>query len=195
MVDRETLAAMSDLLDQKLEERFTEQEQRLDQRFAEQGQRLEARFVEQEQGLDQRFMEQEQRLDQRFVKQEQRFDQRFAEQEQKFEEIFDRKLDQKLDEKLDQKLDEKLDQKLDEKLNPIYNRLDRLESDMKYVRVVQLENNVIPRLNTIEACYLDASRKFVEKAEQIDAMCEDIKTLQVVVESHSQKLNRISVQS
>ena len=179
MVDRETLAAMSDLLDQKLEERFTEQEQRLDQRFAEQGQRLEARFVEQEQGIDQRFMEQEQRLDQRFVKQEQRFDQRFAEQEQKFEEIFDRKLDQKLD----------------EKLNPIYNRLDRLESDMKYVRVVQLENNVIPRLNTIEACYLDASRKFVEKAEQIDAMCEDIKTLQVVVESHSQKLNRISVQS
>lgn len=187
MVDRETLAAMSDLLDQKLEEQFAEQEQRLDQRFAEQGQRLEARFVEQEQGLDQRFMEQEQRLDQRFVKQEQRFDQRFAEQEQKFEEIFDRKLDQKLD--------EKLDQKLDEKLNPIYNRLDRLESDMKYVRVVQLENNVIPRLNTIEACYLDASRKFVEKAEQIDAMCEDIKTLQVVVESHSQKLNRISVQS
>ncbi len=187
MVDRETLAAMSDLLDQKLEERFTEQEQRLDQRFAEQGQRLEARFVEQEQGIDQRFMEQEQRLDQRFVKQEQRFDQRFAEQEQKFEEIFDRKLDQKLD--------EKLDQKLDEKLNPIYNRLDRLESDMKYVRVVQLENNVIPRLNTIEACYLDASRKFVEKAEKIDAMCEDIKTLQVVVESHSQKLNRISVQS
>lgn len=100
-------------------------------------------------------------------------DQRFADQERRF--------------------DEKLDQKLDQKLNPIYDRLDRLESDMKYVRVVQLENNIIPRLNTIEACYLDASRKFAEKAEQIDTMSEDIKTLQIVVESHSRKLNRISV--
>lgn len=90
-------------------------------------------------------------------------------------------------------ISELLDQKLEEKLQPIYGRLDKLETDMNYVRVVQLENNVIPRLNTIEACYLDAAKKFAKKAEKIDAMSEDIKTLQIVVAEHSQKLNRISV--
>lgn len=59
-------------------------------------------------------------------------------------------LDQKLEEKLDQKLEEKLEQKFDQKLAPIYARLDKVESDLSYVRVVQLENTVIPRLNTIE---------------------------------------------
>lgn len=113
--------------------------------------------------------------------------------EQKLEEKLEQKLEQKLDEKLDQKLDEKLDQKLDCKLQPIYDRLDRLESDMKYVRVVQLENNVIPRLNTIEACYVDTAKRYVERTEQIDAMSADIKVLQSVVLDHSQKLSQISV--
>lgn len=109
------------------------------------------------------------------------------------EEKLDQKLEEKLDQKLEEKLDQKLDQKLEEKLQPVYDRLDRLESDMKYVRVVQLENNVIPRLNTIEACYLDTAKRYVERAEQIDAMSSDIRVLQSVVLDHSQKLSRISV--
>lgn len=55
-----------------------------------------------------------------------------------------------MDQKLDQKLEEKLEQKFDQKLAPIYARLDKVESGLTYVRVVQLENTVIPRLNTIE---------------------------------------------
>lgn len=112
-------------------------------------------------------------------------------------ELLEEKLDQKLEEKLDQKLEEKLEQKLDEKLDqklqPVYDRLDKLDSDMKYVRVVQLENNVIPRLNTIEACYVDTAKRYVERTEQMDAMRADIKVLQSVVLDHSQKLSRISV--
>ncbi|MBD5496049.1 MAG: hypothetical protein HDR12_17195 [Lachnospiraceae bacterium] len=90
-------------------------------------------------------------------------------------------------------MDQKLDQKFDEKLKPIYDRLDRLESDMTYVRVVQLENNVIPRLNTIEECYLDASKRFVERTEQIDAMSADIKVIQSVLADHSRRLDKIPV--
>lgn len=105
----------------------------------------------------------------------------------------ERMVDQEMLAAISELLDQKLDQKLEEKLQPIYGRLDKLETDMNYVRVVQLENNVIPRLNTIEACYLDAAKKFAKKAEKIDAMSEDIKTLQIVVAEHSQKLNRISV--
>ena len=90
-------------------------------------------------------------------------------------------------------MDQKLDQKFDEKIKPIYDRLDRLESDMTYVRVVQLENNVIPRLNTIEECYLDASKRFVERTEQIDAMSADIKVIQSVLADHSRRLDKIPV--
>ncbi len=91
--------------------------------------------------------------------------------DEKLEEKLEQKLEEKLEEKLDQKLDQKLDEKLDQKLQPVYDRLDRLESDMKYVRVVQLENHIIPRLNTIEACYVDTAKRYVERTEQIDAMC------------------------
>ena len=90
-------------------------------------------------------------------------------------------------------LDQKFDEKFDEKLKPVYDRLDRLESDVKYIKVVQLENNVIPRLNTIETCYLDTSERYMEKTEQIDAMSADVKVIQSVIEDHSQRLSKISV--
>ncbi len=72
-------------------------------------------------------------------------------------------IEELLDRKLEEKLDQKLDQKFDEKLQPIYARLDRLEADMQYVKVVQLENNVIPRLTAIESCYLDTYHRYLER--------------------------------
>lgn len=102
-----------------------------------------------------------------------------------------------LDRKLDEKLDEKLDKKLDEKLEPIYSLLDRLdkrtsklEADMTYVKVVQLENNVIPRLNTIEKCYVDTSKRYLEQTEQMDRMNMDINILKQVVTNHSEQLKK-----
>lgn len=133
------------------------------------------------------------------------------------EELLDRKLDEKLDEKLDQKLDEKLkpiNQKLDkldnrvvrvetsvkelkdgmEKLSERTSRLEtsveKLEEDMTYVKVVQLENNVIPRLNTIEKCYVDTSRRYLERIEKIDRMDVDISILKQVVTNHSEQLKK-----
>jgi len=98
-----------------------------------------------------------------------------------------------LDQKLEEKLEEKLEAKLEEKLEPIYDRLDKLDLDMKYVRVFQLENQIIPRLNTIEQSYLDTSVRYMEKAEQIDEMSRDIAVLKSVVEDHSERLNRLLV--
>ena len=113
-------------------------------------------------------------------------------------------------------LDEKLEQKFDEKLQPVYDRLDGLETnviprldgletdvgglkadvsglkgEMRYIRVVQLENNVIPRLSTIESCYLDTSRRYMDRTEQIDNMTANIEVLKSVVSEHSRKLERI----
>lgn len=60
---------------------------------------------------------------------------------------------------VDQEMLMAMSEMMDEKLEPVYDRLDKLEADMKYVRVVQLENNVIPRLNTIEAYYVDTAER------------------------------------
>ncbi|MDE6214223.1 MAG: hypothetical protein K2M70_12205 [Lachnospiraceae bacterium] len=113
-------------------------------------------------------------------------------------------------------MSEMMDQKFDEKLKPIHDRLDRLETDMKYVReeqlgnnvlprldglemdmkyvrVVQLENDVIPRLNTIEEYYVDTSKRYMERTEQVDTMREDIEVIQSVLMDHSQRLGKIPV--
>ena len=66
-----------------------------------------------------------------------------------------------------------------------------LKGEMRYIRVVQLENNVIPRLSTIESCYLDTSRRYVDRTEQIDNMASNIEVLKSVVSEHSRKLEKI----
>ena len=127
-----------------------------------------------------------------------------------------RMIDKEMLTAMSEMMDQKLDQKFDEKLKPVHDRLDRLETDMryvreeqlgnnvlprldgletdmKYVRVVQLENNVIPRLSTMETCYLDTSKRYMERTEQVDTMREDIEVIQNVLMDHSQRLCKIPV--
>lgn len=133
------------------------------------------------------------------------------------EELLDRKLDEKLDEKLEQKFDEKLkpiNQKLDrldgrvsrletsvenlkdgmkelgERTFRLETSVEKLEADMTYVKVVQLENNVIPRLNTIEKCYIDTSERYLQRTEQMERMDVDINILKQVVANHSEQLKK-----
>ena len=70
-------------------------------------------------------------------------------------------------------------------------KVEGLKDEIRYVRVVQLENNVIPRLSTIESCYLDTFHRYVERTEQIDNMAADIEILKGVVSEHSRKLEKI----
>lgn len=71
-------------------------------------------------------------------------------------------------------MDEKLDQKLDEKLQPVYNRLDKLESEVSALRNGQLElkkevREVKHRVNDTYDLALDAwgqsteNRRWMEK--------------------------------
>ncbi len=140
--------------------------------------------------------------------------------DRKLEEKLDKKLDEKLDEKFDQKLKpinmkldnlettvKKLDErasrleisvenlkdgmeKLSERTSRLETSVEKLEEHMTYVKVVQLENNVIPRLNTIEKCYVDASKRYLERTEQMDRMDVDISILKQTVTSHSEQLKK-----
>lgn len=78
-----------------------------------------------------------------------------------------------------------LDTKLDARLQPIENRLKRIEVDL-------LENNVIPRLNTIESCYTGTYNRYKDHADKMEAAFADIELLKKVVAEHSEKLQKIS---
>ena len=66
-----------------------------------------------------------------------------------------------------------LDTKLDARLKPIENQLKRIEVDL-------LENNAIPRLNTIESCYTDTYNRYKDYADKIEAAFADIELLKKV---------------
>lgn len=78
-----------------------------------------------------------------------------------------------------------LDTKLNAKLQPIESRLKRIEVDL-------LENNVIPRLNTIESCYTGTYNRYKDHADKMEAAFADIELLKKVVAEHSEKLQKIS---
>lgn len=65
-----------------------------------------------------------------------------------------------------------LDTKLDARLKPIENQLKRIEVDL-------LENNVIPRLNTIESCYTDTYNRYKDYSDKIEAAFADIENQSV----------------
>ncbi len=116
--------------------------------------------------------------------------------EEKLEEKLDEKLEEKLEEKLDKKLDvrfekfgkeleEKFDAKLDARITPLENSLRRIEVDL-------LENNVIPRLDTIESCYLDTYKRYQECTDKMEETFLDVDVLKKVVEEHSRILQKMA---
>lgn len=125
--------------------------------------------------------------------------------------MLDKKLDEKLDDKLDKKLDEKLDRKLNARLGSIENRLAKLdtiesgfarldtieseltrlnpiESRLKRIEVDLLENNVIPRLNTIEVCYTSTYNRYKDSVDDYEAMKQDVSVMKKVILEHSKML-------
>lgn len=82
-------------------------------------------------------------------------------------------------------ISELMDKKLDAALAPIENRVKKIEVDL-------LENNVIPRLNTLEACYTSTYDRYKDNADKMQAVFEDVEILKKVVMEHSEKLQKIS---
>ena len=78
-----------------------------------------------------------------------------------------------------------LDTKLDAKLKPIENQLKRIEVDL-------LENNALPRLNTIESCYTSTYNRYKDYVDKIESIFDDIELLKKVVTEHSEKLQKLA---
>ena len=78
-----------------------------------------------------------------------------------------------------------MDKKLDARLNPIESRIKRIEVDL-------LENNVIPRLNTIESCYTSTFDRYKDSVDDYESLKQDIAIIKKVVAEHSEKLQRLA---
>ena len=66
-----------------------------------------------------------------------------------------------------------------------------LKHEVHYIRLYQ-ENIILPRLNTIEACYTDTYRRYASYTEKIEAVLEDVRVLKSVVTEHSEKLRKMA---
>lgn len=77
-----------------------------------------------------------------------------------------------------------MDEKFKSNLAPIENRLTRIE--------LTLENNILPRLQTIESCYTDTYNRYKDYADKMESAFADIELMKKVIAEHSEKLQKIS---
>ncbi len=67
----------------------------------------------------------------------------------------------------------------------VKNRVSNLEQDMKVVKVDLLENNVIPRLDHIENCYMDTSKRYMKDADKFENAITDIEIMKLAIQRNS----------
>ena len=100
-----------------------------------------------------------------------------------------------IDERLDG-IDERLD-RMDEHFEKVDKRLDNLEQGMEDLQArtkhleITMENDIVPRLQNIEDCYLTTYKRYAEGIEKQDSLVEDVSVLKIVVERHSAQINEL----
>ena len=66
-----------------------------------------------------------------------------------------------------------------------------MKADIRALKM-QNENDIIPRLQNIESCYLDTSKRFYMELGQMEDLKQDVDVLKKVVAEHSEQLRKIS---
>jgi hypothetical protein len=75
--------------------------------------------------------------------------------------------------------------------NAVQSQIEPLKHDIGDVKLL-LENDVLPRLNTIESCYTSTYRRYASGINQLEALQSDVDIIKKVVAEHSEKLQKIS---
>lgn len=79
------------------------------------------------------------------------------------------------------------------RLDKLEGRMDNVEGELKVIRVDILENNVVPRLNTIEQCYLDASKRYIKSADKFDNAIADIEVMKLAIQKNSEDIQELQL--
>lgn len=81
-------------------------------------------------------------------------------------------------------------QGMKEDINGMKKDIDEVKDRVKNIELTQ-ENKILPRLNTIEACYTSTYDRYKDSVGDYEAMKQDISILKKVVAEHSEKLQKI----
>ena len=73
---------------------------------------------------------------------------------------------------------------LDKKLKPVNDRLKKIE--------LTQENDILPRLQNIESCYISTFKRYQTGIEEMEAMQADMEVMKSVIREHSEKLQRLA---
>ena len=76
-------------------------------------------------------------------------------------------------------------------LDPIKEDIQEIKTRVKKIEITQ-ENEILPRLNTIESCYTSTFDRYKDSVEDYEAIKQDISIMKKVITEHSEKLQRIS---
>ena len=83
-------------------------------------------------------------------------------------------------------------------IDPLREDFNSMKEDMQETKErvkkveLTLENKVLPRLNTIEACYISTFNRYKEHVETYDSMKQDIHVIKKVVMEHSERLQKLA---
>ena len=181
MTDNELLLAMSNVMDDKLKP-VNDKLEKVEQKQEEMSGRLER--------VEQKQEEMSGRLEKVEQKQEEMSD-RLEKVEQKQEEMSDRmnrefkRVDEQF-ECVNERLDKEfklVNERLDKEFKVVNDRLKKME--------ITHENEILPRLQTIEECYVSTSKRYQEGADQIQDMQTNINIMEKIVADHSDQIQKL----
>ena len=66
-----------------------------------------------------------------------------------------------------------------------------IKNRVKKIELTQ-ENQILPRVNTIEACYTSTFDRYKNSIEDYESMKQDISIIKKVVAEHSEKLQKLA---
>ncbi len=76
-------------------------------------------------------------------------------------------------------------------LDPIREDIQEIKTRVKNIEITQ-ENEILPRLNTIESCYTSTYNRYKDNVETYEAMRQDISIIKKVVAEHSERLQKLA---
>lgn len=76
-------------------------------------------------------------------------------------------------------------------LDPIKEDIQEIKRRVKKIEIAQ-ENEILPRLNTIESCYTSTYDRYKDNVETYESIKQDISIVKKVVAEHSEKLQKLA---
>ena len=83
-------------------------------------------------------------------------------------------------------------------LDPIRNDMQSIKQDIQEIKTrvkkieITQENEILPRLNTIESCYTSTYHRYKDNVDTYESMKQDISIIKKVVAEHSEKLQKLA---